>query len=536
MLQAVNPAAPPWWKGAVIYQVYPRSFLDTDGDGVGDLAGITARLDHVASLGVDAIWLSPFFVSPMKDYGYDVADYTDVDPLFGTLSDFDALIARAHDLGLRIIVDMVFAHTSDQHRWFTSSRDVPAGPHGNWYVWADPKPDGSPPNNWQSVFGGPGWTWNAARSQYFMHNFLAEQPQLNCHEPAVQDALLEVMRFWLERGVDGFRLDAINYAMHDARLTDNPARPPDGQLRTRPFDFQVHLHNQSQPEILAFLQRIRGLASSYGEIFLVGEIGGEWSATEMKDYTADDLHLHSVYSFDFLSAARLTPDLVGQAVGQWSGVIGEGWPSWAFSNHDAPRVASRWATGEDALLPAEFSLALLFSLRGNAFVYQGEELGLPQAKVPFEALKDPEAIANWPHGLGRDGARTPIAWRSDAPTGGFTTGKPWLPVDPRHLALAVANQEADAASALNSVRRLLSLRKAHPGLRHGDFRLVLAEHPILAFDRGDQGMPVRCVFNLGAEPVAIPVLDGWRAVFASCRNSTPAQIAPRSAIWAIPGP
>ena len=532
MPQAVTQTAPPWWKGAVIYQIYPRSFLDTGGDGVGDLVGITARLDHVASLGVDAIWLSPFFVSPMKDYGYDVADYTDVDPLFGTLADFDTLIARAHALGLRVIVDMVFAHTSDQHRWFASSRDLPEGPHADWYVWADPGPDGAPPNNWQSVFGGPAWRWNAARNQYFMHNFLAEQPQLNCREPAVQDALLEAMRFWLERGVDGFRLDAINYAMHDPALPDNPVRPPDGRLRTRPFDFQIHLHNQSQPENLAFVRRIRALADRYGEIFLVGEIGGEWSATEMKSYTADDLHLHSVYSFDFLSADRLTPDLVARTVAPWSGAVGEGWPSWAFSNHDAPRVASRWATGEAELLPAGLSMALLLALRGNAFLYQGEELGLPQAEVPFADLRDPEAIANWPLGLGRDGARTPMPWRSDARHGGFSEGRPWLPVDPRHLALAIADQDADTTSALSVVRRLLELRRTFSALRTGDFRLLPVKAPLLAFDRSDHGVAMRCVFNLGDQPVASALLEGWQPVFESGPAMTDGQIAPRSAIWA----
>jgi alpha-glucosidase len=534
MPQAVSRTALSWWKGAVIYQIYPRSFLDTDGDGVGDLAGITARLDYVASLGVDAIWLSPFFVSPMKDYGYDVADYTDVDPLFGTLADFDALITRAHDLGLRVIVDMVFAHTSDQHPWFRSSRDVADGPHADWYVWAQPKPDGSPPNNWQSVFGGPGWTWNAARKQYFMHNFLKEQPQLNCREPAVQDALLEAMRFWLERGVDGFRLDAINYAIHDPALLDNPARPADGGMRTRPFDFQIHRHNQSQPEIPAFLQRVRALADSYGEIFLVGEIGGEWAATEMKTYTADDLHLHSVYSFDFLSADRLTPDLVVNTVGQWSGEVGEGWPSWAFSNHDAPRVASRWATRVGQELPPGFSMALLLALRGNAFIYQGEELGLPQAKVPFEDLLDPEAIANWPLGLGRDGARTPLPWRADPPHGGFSTRRPWLPVDPRHLMLAIADQDANETSSLGAVRRLLNLRRAHSALRTGGFHPLAAEAPLLAFDRGDHGPAVRCVFNLGDEPVTSALLEGWRLIYASDTAATPDQIGPMSATWAIP--
>jgi alpha-glucosidase len=312
-----------WWRGAVIYQIYPRSFADSNGDGVGDLPGITARLDYVASLGVDAVWISPFFTSPMHDYGYDVADYRDVDPLFGTLADFDVLLGRAHALGMRVIVDLVFAHTSDQHPWFQASRCSRDNVFADWYVWADAKPDGTPPNNWQSVFGGPGWTWNAERGQYFMHNFLRQQPQLNVHNDAVQDALLAVAAYWLGRGVDGFRLDAINYAMHNPALTDNPARPDGTGRRTRPFDFQSHLHNQSQPEIPAFLARLRMLTDSYDAAFVVGEIGGEFEKTEIKAYTAGDQHLHSGYSFAFLSKSTLTADLVRGVLGAWSGEQGE---------------------------------------------------------------------------------------------------------------------------------------------------------------------------------------------------------------------
>ena len=285
-----------WWRGATIYQIYPRSFADADGDGVGDLRGITQRLDHIASLGVDGIWLSPFFASPMKDFGYDISDYLAVDPVFGTLADFDALLARAHDLGLKIIIDQVYAHTSDQHAWFQSSRADRAGPHADWYVWADAKADGTPPSNWQSVFGGPAWTWDARRGQYYMHNFLKEQPQLNVHLPAVQHALLDVARFWLDRGVDGFRLDAINFAMHDPALTDNPALPEGVGKRTRPFDFQQHLHNQSHAGIPHFLERLRGVLDSYGgDKFTVAEVGGANAEVEMKAFTEGD--------------ARLTPDV-----------------------------------------------------------------------------------------------------------------------------------------------------------------------------------------------------------------------------------
>lgn len=527
--------APPWWRGAVIYQIYPRSFADTRGDGVGDLPGITARLDHVASLGVDAVWISPFFTSPMRDYGYDVADYRNVDPMFGTLDDFDALLARAHELGLRVLVDLVFSHTSHQHPWFTASQSSAEDPKADWYVWADPRADGSPPNNWQSVFGGPAWTWNAGRRQYYMHNFLPEQPQLNGHHPAVQQALLDVMAFWLDRGVDGFRLDAINYAMHDRALSDNPPRAPTQGARTRPFDFQRHLHNQSQPEILHFLGRLRTLTEARGKAFLVGEIGGEWARTEMKSYTADDQRLHSAYSFAFLSAPRLSADLVRSALAQWSGAPGEGWPSWAFSNHDAPRVVSRWQSATGAPLPAGLAMALLLTLRGNAFVYQGEELGLPQATIPFDRLRDPEAIKNWPLTLGRDGARTPMPWSQTAPHAGFTTGEPWLPISVEHAALAIDVQERDPASTLHLTRRLLALRRAHPALRFGALELLDSDGPLLAFDRIAGMQRVRCVFNLGDEAIDGRLLTGWHPLVAIGADPAATLIAPNGAVLAVPG-
>ena len=489
-----------WWRGAVIYQVYPRSFADANGDGIGDLAGITGHLDHIAALGVDAVWLSPFFTSPMKDFGYDVADYCDVDPVFGDLADFDRLIARAHALGLKIITDLVLAHTSDQHVWFTESRQSRTADRADWYVWADAGPDGAPPNNWQSVFAGPAWTWDARRGQYYMHNFLPEQPQLNLHNGQVQDALLDVARFWLDRGVDGFRFDAINFAMHDPQLTDNPPAPPG--RRTRPFDYQAHVHNQSQPQIPAFLARVRGLMDLYPGRFSVAEVVGEAAESEMQAFTADDRHLNSAYGFAYLYADALTPDLVRGANAAWNGAPGQGWPSWAFSNHDAPRAVSRWSEGRDPVRFARMAMLLLMALRGNVFVYQGEELGLPQANVPFDRLVDPEAIANWPRTLGRDGARTPMPWRAAAPHAGFSTIEPWLPVDPRHPPLAVDRQDADPASMLNLTRRLIALRKREPALRLGSLRFLDAPAPVLAFERTRGDDTLTCVFNLGHEAVA----------------------------------
>ncbi|MFP5329215.1 MAG: alpha-amylase family glycosyl hydrolase [Alphaproteobacteria bacterium] len=491
----------PWWHGAAIYQIYPRSFADTNGDGVGDLPGITQRLDYVASLGVDAVWLSPFFTSPMRDFGYDVADYCGVDPVFGTIEDFDALVRKAHALGLKIIIDQVYSHSSDQHPWFQESRSSRDNPKADWYVWADAKPDGSPPNNWQSVFGGPAWTWDARRGQYYLHNFLSEQPDLNLHNPEVQEAVLAVARFWLERGVDGFRFDAINFAMHDPELRDNPPAPPGGP-RTRPFDFQQHLYNQSHTAITGFIERLRALIDSYENRFALAEVGGERALQEMHEYTAGTNRLHSAYGFDFLYAKELTPALVAEIATAWPDSPGSGWPSWAFENHDAPRAISRWLKGGDSESFARAKMLLLCTLRGSIILYQGEELGLPQVDVPFERLRDPEAIANWPQTLSRDGARTPMPWEADAPCLGFSGGDPWLPAGETHRALAVDCQEARPESLLNFTRNCLKLRERLPALRHGSMRVAEAGEQLLVFDRTFGSQRLRCSFNLSPEPVA----------------------------------
>ena len=507
----------PWWRGAVIYQIYPRSFADSNGDGIGDLPGITRHLDYVASLGVDAIWLSPFFTSPMKDFGYDVADYRDVDPIFGTIADFDALIARAHDLGLRIVIDQVYSHTSDEHPWFAASRESATGPYADWYVWRDAKPDGSPPNNWQSVFGGPAWTWDGRRGQYYLHNFLKEQPQINGHHPAVQDALLDTARFWLDRGVDGFRLDAINFLMCDPALPDNPPAPDDGTPRTRPFDFQLHRYNQSHVAIPAFLERLRGVLDEYGDRFTVAEVGGADSDREMKLFTAGGGRLDSAYGFDFLYAHRFDPMTVAAALANWSDAPGEGWPSWAFENHDAPRAISRWAVAPgDRAAFAAMKMLLLMCLRGNAFVYYGEELGLPQVDVPFAALRDPEAIANWPRTLSRDGARTPMPWAAEEPHAGFSAAEPWLPIGTDHPAVAVDRQEPDPASQLNLTRRAIALRRTYRALATGGMTLTEAGDDLLVFDRSLPDQTLRCAFNMSAAPVdwRLDRPADWRIVHA----------------------
>ena len=496
-----------WWKGATLYQIYPRSFADSNADGVGDLRGIVDRLDHVASLGVDGVWLSPFFTSPMADFGYDISNFTDVDPIFGTLADFDAVIAKAHSLGLKLIIDQVYSHTSDQHAWFEESRQSRDSPKADWYVWADANPDGTPPNNWQSVFGMGAWHWDARRGQYYLHNFLVEQPDLNLHNPEVQAAILDVTRFWLDRGVDGFRLDALNFGMHDPALRDNPVEPVFKRPPTRPFDFQRHTRSMSHPDIPAFLERIRAVMNEYPNTFSVAEVGGPFPLEEMKTFTQGEARLNSAYNFDFLYAPELTANRITDALKQWPGEVGEGWPSWAFSNHDAPRAVSRWA--KDCPLPqyAKLLMLTLMGLRGNIFIYQGEELGLPQAEVAFEDLQDPEAITNWPETLGRDGARTPMAWVNDNSYAGFSTTKPWLPVGEAHPELSVANQTDDPQSVLNFTREAVRLRQNSTVLREGDLEII-ESGGLLVLERTHAGQKLNVIVNLTDEPLTLPIAPG----------------------------
>ncbi len=503
-----------WWRGAAIYQIYPRSFADSNGDGIGDLPGITAHLDYVASLGVDAVWLCPFFASPMKDFGYDISNYCDVDPIFGTLADFSALVARAHELKLRVIIDQVFSHTSDQHPWFQQSRASRDNARADWYVWADPKPDGSPPSNWQSVFGGSAWTWDARRGQYYLHNFLVEQPDLNVHNREVQDALLACAAFWLDAGVDGFRLDAINYAMHDPLLRDNPPLPATNKPRTRSVDFQHALYNKSHADVPRFIERIRALVNRYGGRFTVAEVGGEGAEADMKLYTAGESRFHTAYGFNFLYADELTPALVRASLAAWPQVAGMGWPSWAFSNHDAPRAVTRWFPPAHRAAGARLTMLLLVSLRGNIFLYQGDELGLPQAAIDFADLKDPEAIANWPRTLGRDGARTPMPWNGALEHAGFSTVEPWLVIVAGHAALAVDSQQSDPSSQLNLTRRLLGLRRHSAALHAGSLSFIEVSAQLLAFERSSARQRLLCVFNLGPQHShwrpAAP--ESWRVI------------------------
>ena len=489
----------PWWRGAVTYQIYPRSFLDTDGDGVGDLPGIIERLDYVASLGVDAIWIAPFFRSPMADFGYDIADYRDVDPLFGTLADFDALLAKAHRLGLKVMIDQVLSHTSIEHAWFRESRESRDNPKADWYVWADAREDGSAPNNWLSLFGGPAWKWEPRRGQYYLHNFLASQPDLNFHHPDVRAAILDSVRFWLDKGVDGFRLDAINFCFHDRELRDNPPKPKEkrvgrGFSPDNPYAFQYHYYNNTQPENLAFLGELRTLMDRYPDAATLGEISSEDSLATMAEYTRPG-RLHMGYSFELLtddfSAAHIR-DTVRTLEAQMT----EGWPCWAISNHDVERVLTRWGRGQPSAQLANLLTAMVCSLRGSVCVYQGEELGLTEAQLPYEALQDPYGIAFWPQFKGRDGCRTPMPWNDADTHAGFSRGTPWLPVPPEHRALAVNRQGADPHSVLNGFRAFMHWRKSQPALRWGDIAFIDTAEPVLAFTRRLAGQTVLVVFNL----------------------------------------
>jgi alpha-glucosidase len=494
-----------WWRGAVIYQIYPRSFMDTDGNGVGDLRGIIARLDYIASLGVDAIWIAPFFTSPMADFGYDIADYRDVDPLFGTLKDFDQLLEKAHALGIRVMIDQVLSHTSNQHAWFKESRSSRDNPKADWYVWADPDTDGTPPNNWMSIFGGAAWQWEPRREQYYLHNFLGAQPDLNFHNPDVRTAVLDNVRFWLDRGVDGLRLDAINFCFHDARLRDNPPKPREqrvgrGFSTDNPYAYQYHWHNNTQPENLAFLEELRALMDHYPQAAALGEISSEDSLATMAEYTGDH-RLHMGYSFELLTN-DFNAGHIRHTVRALESSMPHGWPCWAISNHDAVRVTTRWGGAQPPPFLANQLSALVCSLRGSVCVYQGEELGLPEADVPYAALKDPYGIAFWPNFKGRDGCRTPMPW-DDSEHGGFSTTLPWLPIPAEHRALAVSRQEVDTHSSLHGFRAFMRWRHTQATLRHGDIRFLDTPEPVLAFVRSLKDERILVAFNLSAQTVDV---------------------------------
>ena len=503
----------PWWKGAAVYQVYVRSFCDGNGDGQGDFAGLISKLDYIASLGVDAIWLSPIHPSPNRDWGYDVADYEGVHPDYGTLQDFALLVEAAHARGLKLILDEVLAHTSDEHAWFSASRDGDPDKR-DWYVWAAPRDGGTVPNNWLSVFGGPAWSYQPARLQYYHHKFLRQQPKLNWMKPEAREAALQVLDLWLSRGVDGYRLDVANAFLHDTSLADNPAIPPAQRGLAEwaaAANMQRHFHDSNLEENKTVLDVIRRRVEAFDNRFVFGEFSEEFERSGC--YLSPDKGLHAGYNFALLlateaGAIRAHLETLAQFPDHWPGI--------AFSNHDVIRTATRFGT--DA---AKAMLALLASLRGTLLLYQGEELGLPQVELAFGDLRDPEAIANWPLTLGRDGARTPMPWRADAPNAGFSTAKPWLPIGAGHTALAVDRQEAEPHSQLALTRRLIALRQERPALRTGSMTFLTATDTVLAFEREADGERLLCLFNLGEEQETWrpDQADGWR-VIESVNNAT----------------
>ncbi len=489
-----------WWRGAVIYQIYPRSMKDTNGDGIGDLPGIIEKLDYIADLGVDAIWISPFFKSPMKDFGYDISDYRDIDPLFGNLSDFDALIAKAHSLNIKVIIDQVLSHTSEQHEWFIQSRQNQTNSKANWYVWADAKEDGTPPNNWLSIFGGGAWQWEPRRKQYYLHNFLVSQPDLNFHNPAVCEATLDNIEFWLKRGVDGFRLDAINFCFHDADLKDNPAKPIEqrqgrGFSQDNPYAFQYHYYNNTQPENVSFIEAIRELLDKYPGAAALGEISSEDSLATMAEYTLGDSRLHMGYSFELLTD-DFSAGYIRQTVESLEQQMAQGWPCWAISNHDVKRVVSRWGGNESNDSKSKILSALLCSLRGTICSYQGEELGLCEADLDFDQLQDPYGKTFWPTYKGRDGCRTPMPWSKEETNAGFSNNTPWLPIPKEHLDKAVDLQLERSDSVLNSFKNFIAWRKKQPAIVEGDIEFIDLPEPIIGFYRQHQQSRLVMFFNL----------------------------------------
>lgn len=491
-----------WWREGVIYQIYPRSYAAAGRQGVGDLVGVESKLDYIAALGVDILWLSPFFTSPMKDYGYDIADFCNVDPLFGTLEDFDSLLAAVHSKGLKLIIDQAYNHSSDEHPWFQESRQDRTNPKADWYIWVDPNPDGTPPNNWLSVFGGCGWEWEPRRSQYYFHQFLKEQPDLNFNNPAVQEAILDVARFWLERGVDGFRLDTVVHYLQDPQLRNNPPASVDyvKEFAINPYYRQEHRYDVDFKRGVSFIEKLRSVTDEYKERMTMGEIGGTFQLEALALYTQTNKRLHTSYTFNFLF--EFTAGEFRAVFNELNQRLGDGWATWAFSNHDVVRIASR-----NQVLPElqpqfrRMMFALLLSMRGTPCIYQGEELGLTEAELAYEELQDPFGRTFWPNFKGRDGCRTPMPWQKDVPNAGFSVSQPWLPIPAAHLPLAVDAQERDESSMLHFSHQMLQWRKQYPAMRVGDMKLIDSPSQVLAFTRTKDDEKLFFAFNYAADSV-----------------------------------
>lgn len=519
-MRADNTESPNWWREGVFYQIYPRSFADSNGDGNGDLPGILAHLDYLNdgtpnSLGIDAIWLSPIYPSPLADLGYDVSDYCDIHPMFGTLADFDRLLQAAHQRGIRLLMDLVFNHTSDQHPWFLESRSSRESPKRDWYLWKDPAPNGGPPNNWQSVFGGRAWEWDEATQQYYYHMFLKQQPDLNWRNPAVREALYDVMRFWLERGVDGFRLDVVNAYFKDALFRDNPPR-----LGLRGYDRQRHIYDKDQPELLEVYAQMRQLLDSYGERMCVGEILD--GNPELNARYCGDGKLHLVFDFNFTRQPWHPAAFQRAVLRNEASLPPGGWPCYTLSNHDISRHLSRYG-GRYPKERAKVAAAMLLTLRGTPFLYQGEEIGMRDGKIPYSQIQDPPGKRYYPFYKGRDPVRTPIPW-DDTTGGGFTNGQPWLPLNPDYPQVNVATQRQDPNSVFSFYRKLIWLRKGSSALRRGSFEPLLQRpRDGLAYLRCSEEQTVLVALNFFALPATLPwdnPLPGkqWRTLLGTHRD------------------
>jgi alpha-glucosidase len=490
----------PWWQGAVIYQIYVRSFCDSNGDGVGDFPGLISKLDYLKALGIDAIWLSPIHPTPNRDWGYDVSDYDGVNPEYGTIADFDRLLSEAHARGLKVMTDEVLAHTSDEHPWFRES--LGGGEKGDWFVWAPPRKDGTPPNNWLSAFAGEAWGYHPARRQYYHHKFLRQQPKLNWRQPEARKAVLAVLTEWLKRGVDGFRLDVANAYLHDPALTNNPPVPMEARGAAEwahAPNLQYHYYDSNLVEEIEVLDEIRRAVDCFPNRFVMGEFSEE--PERCGAFAAPDRGLHSGYSFPLLHAHVLEPEFLKTHFAMLARHEGH-WPSVAFCNHDVTRTLTRFGGKNAPQALAKLMLAVLASLKGTVLIYQGEELGLPEADLRRDQLKDPVGDLYYPLHKGRDGCRTPMPWDADGHNLGFSTGTPWLPMAPEHRALAVSRQEQDKQSTLAFARRLLTMRKTQPALAWGEIVFRDAPAPLLVFERRLDNERVLCIFNMSAGKVA----------------------------------
>ncbi|MCS0497048.1 alpha-amylase family glycosyl hydrolase [Ancylobacter sp. MQZ15Z-1] len=499
-----------WWRGMVVYQIYLRSFQDTNGDGVGDLPGVLERLDYITSLGVDAVWLSPFYASPQEDFGYDVSDFRTVQPEMGTIEDFERLRDALHERGMKLFIDFIPDHTSDQHAWFRESRGNRENPKADWYVWADAAPDGTAPNNWISSFGGPAWTWDPRRAQFYFHPFLTCQPALNLQKPEVLEAMLEELDFWLRQGVDGVRLDAVQCITCDMDLRPNPRVSHKGSPillgggPDNPFARQLHLFDRDVPEALDIFKAMAELAGRYDPPkMLLGELSDVDSPVVCEKYTGRPDGLDATYDYDFVNTTPRVENWRSLLVRQRD-VMPHGWNFNVFNNQDATRVLSNfgeWAVElghQDAM--AKLLNVLQMTLRGGVVIYQGQELALTQAEIPKEQIVDPWGLQLWPDFKGRDGCRTPMPWEHNAPHCGFTDTKPWLPVAEDHKERAADRQDADEASPLNFTRRFVAWRRTQPALQLGDVRFLDIPAPLLAFERFDDRTCLLVVLNFSAEP------------------------------------